>query len=60
MKTRWYDRRVKHDDRRQDDRREKAKIASMEKLVEQCTVAEGKLLAYVDRILRENGINLDA
>lgn len=59
MKTRWYNRRAEQDDRRQGDRRELVKVERLEKLVKQCTVAEGKLLAYVDRIFRANGINPD-
>ena len=55
MKTRWYDRRAVQDDRRRSDRREPGEIDRMEKLVEQCTLAEQKLLAHVDSIFRENG-----
>jgi len=59
MKTRWYNRRAEQDDRRQGDRRELVKVERLEKLVKQCTVAEGKLLDYVNRIFRANGINPD-
>lgn len=57
MKTRWYDRRAMQEDRRQADRREKVKIASMEELVEKCTQAETKLLDYVNSIFQANGFN---
>lgn len=57
MKTRWYDRRAKEEDRRRADRREPGEIANMEELVEKCTQAEKKLLDYVNSIFKANGFN---